>query len=59
MNVRLAALALGVLPVLALQDKKEEAPRVPDVGKPAPTFRLYDHNGRGGWVLLSKCGVAW
>ncbi|MCZ6597064.1 MAG: hypothetical protein O7B99_05450 [Planctomycetota bacterium] len=47
MNVRLAALALGVLPVLALQEpKKEAAPPVPEVGKLAPSFRLNDHNGR-------------
>lgn len=36
----------AIAALLAFQDTGEEPPVVPEVGQPAPVFRLNDHEGR-------------
>lgn len=42
----LAAPLLALTPFLALQDPGRARERGPEVGAPAPRFRLNDHSGR-------------
>ena len=56
----LAPLALAALPLL---QEGQDAPVMPEVGNPAPTFRLNDHTGRavtigeesedGRWTVMA------
>jgi hypothetical protein len=48
MKARLIAIAVPFLVgALAWQDpEKPKAPSLPEVGKPAPAFRLNDHHGK-------------
>lgn len=49
MRAALFALPLALLPaaVQDTPDDQEKRPTIPEVGKPAPTFRLNDHTGKG------------
>jgi peroxiredoxin Q/BCP len=58
---RFASLWLCLPLALALQDpappKQEPAPAQPVVGKPAPEFRLNDHEGKG--VAVGGASANW
>ncbi len=45
MRLQFLALALALTPFVPQDDAKREAPSMPEVGKPAPAFRLNDHAG--------------
>lgn len=46
----LVALFLALTSSLAVQDTGRARPRQPEVGSPAPRFRLNDHTGRAAQV---------
>ena len=45
MKVPLLALSAALTAMLVAQDRSN-SPVLPEIGKPAPTFRLNDHEGR-------------